>query len=367
VEDLVVEREGSGAGHAAPMHVELDQLVERREGDRPVDLDGDADQLAARDRALIFLQRFVILDIQVADLTDGAHAEVDEITVRVGGIALKAAVQGAALLREGQAVGGKREMIHADVGVAGRAELVDRELQQRESRGRIRQFCAAYLPLRLEYVRHVGIAVDGHAVGTHFGDAIQGRAETRQGLLRQPVDQVEIDGAKTQLASRVVHACHRFGRLQAVYRKLHRLIEILHAQADSIEPKGGQQLQHVLVRCPRIDLDRIVAVVLVGQLKFLTDPADQLEYNYRIGRIYDALNRKTDAMAAYQEALRLGEHRREYYGARAALQIGYIYESRGDKKEALIYFKKVLEMKSHDYKNALDQKAKAGIERCAEG
>jgi hypothetical protein len=24
-------------------------------------------------------------------------------------------------------------------------------------------------------------------------------------------------------------------------------------------------------------------------------------------------------------------------------------------------------MKSHDYKNALDQKAKAGIERCAEG
>ena len=37
------------------------------------------------------------------------------------------------------------------------------------------------------------------------------------------------------------------------------------------------------------------------------------------------------------------------------------------KKHALIYFRKVLEMKSHDYKNALDQKAKAGIERCTEG
>jgi hypothetical protein len=47
--------------------------------------------------------------------------------------------------------------------------------------------------------------------------------------------------------------------------------------------------------------------------------------------------------------------------------MGYIYESRGDKKNALIYFKKVLAMKSHDYKNALDQKAKAGIERCTEG
>lgn len=97
------------------------------------------------------------------------------------------------------------------------------------------------------------------------------------------------------------------------------------------------------------------------------DPADQLEFSYRMGRIYDALNRKTEAMTAYQEALTLGENRREYYGARAALQMGYIYESRGDKKSALIYFKKVLDMKSHDYKNALDQKAKAGIERCAGG
>jgi tetratricopeptide (TPR) repeat protein len=95
------------------------------------------------------------------------------------------------------------------------------------------------------------------------------------------------------------------------------------------------------------------------------DPADQLEYYYRIGRIYDALSRTNDAMIAYEEALRLGENRSEYYGARAALQIGYIYESRGDKKKALIYYKKVLEMKSHDYKNALDQKAKAGVERCS--
>jgi tetratricopeptide (TPR) repeat protein len=97
------------------------------------------------------------------------------------------------------------------------------------------------------------------------------------------------------------------------------------------------------------------------------DAADQLEYSYRIGRIYDALGRKNEALEAYQTALQLGVNRREYYGARAALQMGYIYESRGEKKNACIYFKKVLDMKSHDYKNALDQKAKAGIERCTEG
>src|SRR5450432_2933212 len=102
------------------------------------------------------------------------------------------------------------------------------------------------------------------------------------------------------------------------------------------------------------------------QLSSFPDPTDQLEYSYRIGRIYDALGRKNEALTAYLEALRLGAYRREYYGARAALQIGYIYESRGDKKNALIYFKKVLDLKSHDYKNALDQKAKAGIERCTD-
>jgi tetratricopeptide (TPR) repeat protein len=108
--------------------------------------------------------------------------------------------------------------------------------------------------------------------------------------------------------------------------------------------------------------------VLSGKrINSFTDVQDRLEFSYRIGRIYDALNRKSEAIVAYQEAMRLGENRKEYYGARAALQMGYIYEDRGDKKNALIYFKKVLAMKSHDYKNALDQKAKAGIERCTDG
>jgi len=95
-----------------------------------------------------------------------------------------------------------------------------------------------------------------------------------------------------------------------------------------------------------------------------TGPADQLEFAYRLGRVYDALNRKDEAIDVYLTTIRLGQHRREYYAARAALQIGYIYESRGDKKTAILFFQKVLDMKVHDYKNALDQKAKAAIERC---
>jgi tetratricopeptide (TPR) repeat protein len=136
------------------------------------------------------------------------------------------------------------------------------------------------------------------------------------------------------------------------------------------EAESGRWPNHSLLKARLLDDGGYYAQALElladKQLSSFPDPADQLEYSYRIGRIYDALGRKNEALVAYQEALRLGASRREYYGARAALQIGYIYESRGDKKNALTYFKKVLELKSHDYKDALDQKAKAGIERCTD-
>ena len=137
------------------------------------------------------------------------------------------------------------------------------------------------------------------------------------------------------------------------------------------EAESGRWPNETLLKARLLDDGGYYAqalLVLSGkQISSFPDPADQLEYSYRIGRIYDALGRTPEAITAYQEAMRLGEKRREYYGARAALQMGYIYENRGEKKNALVYFNKVLEMKSHDYKNALDQKAKAGIERCAGG
>jgi len=97
-----------------------------------------------------------------------------------------------------------------------------------------------------------------------------------------------------------------------------------------------------------------------------TKPEDQLEFAYRVGRIYDDMNRDKEAMKMYLLAIGLGENRPEYYAARAALQIGYIYEERGKKDIAITYFQRCLDMKEQDYKNSLDQKAKAGIERCRE-
>ncbi|MCA6452694.1 MAG: hypothetical protein IM582_05885, partial [Chitinophagaceae bacterium] len=49
---------------------------------------------------------------------------------------------------------------------------------------------------------------------------------------------------------------------------------------------------------------------------------------------------------------------------RAALQIGQIYEKRGQKALAISYYQKCLDMDDHEYKDSLDQKAKSGIARC---
>ena len=93
-------------------------------------------------------------------------------------------------------------------------------------------------------------------------------------------------------------------------------------------------------------------------------PEDKLEFAYRVGRIYDDLGRNEEAVGMYLFAIRLGEGRTEYFAARSALQIAYIYEKEGKKDLAIRYFQQCINMKDHDYKDSLDQKAKAGIARC---
>lgn len=93
-------------------------------------------------------------------------------------------------------------------------------------------------------------------------------------------------------------------------------------------------------------------------------PEEKCELAYRMGRIYDGLGRWNEALSAYQTTIRIGAEMKEYFAARAALQAGYICEQRGDKTGAINFFEKCLSLKDHDYKNSLDQRAKAGIERC---
>lgn len=91
---------------------------------------------------------------------------------------------------------------------------------------------------------------------------------------------------------------------------------------------------------------------------------EQLEFVYRLGRIYDDLEQDNNALQYYQQAIQIGENRSEYFGARASLQAGLIYEKQGNKQMAIKYFQQCLDMDDHEYKDSIDQRAKAGIQRC---
>ena len=104
----------------------------------------------------------------------------------------------------------------------------------------------------------------------------------------------------------------------------------------------------------------------------LANPADKAEYHFRLGRIYEetatgagaAQNTKL-ALANYRAAILAGKDRHEQFAARAALQIGSIYEQRGMKNEAVSMYNQCLDMPAHDFQNSIDQQAKAGINRIA--
>lgn len=95
----------------------------------------------------------------------------------------------------------------------------------------------------------------------------------------------------------------------------------------------------------------------------LEDVTHILEYNYRYARVY-AIQKNWDAAIPYfKKTIDVGANRQEHFAARSCIELGELYERKGQKAKALQYYQQCLSMKNHDYKSALDQKAKAGINR----
>ncbi len=93
------------------------------------------------------------------------------------------------------------------------------------------------------------------------------------------------------------------------------------------------------------------------------DMADKLEFNYRYARIYTLMGQPERAIPFYEATIRSGSTRQEHYAARSALELGQIYEQQGQNDKAIASYRQCIDMKNHDYKSSLDQKAKAGINR----
>ncbi|WP_442589644.1 tetratricopeptide repeat protein [Pedobacter sp. AW31-3R] len=87
---------------------------------------------------------------------------------------------------------------------------------------------------------------------------------------------------------------------------------------------------------------------------------DKLEYNYRMGRINDALGKGAQALVFYQRTVNQGKNQSYYYAATAALNMGKIYSS-SNKEKAKACFNLAINMKNHEYENSIEAQAKEGL------
>ena len=92
-------------------------------------------------------------------------------------------------------------------------------------------------------------------------------------------------------------------------------------------------------------------------------PRFQIECDYRKGRLLHESGEAEKAIPFYKKTIEIGINQPYYYAANSALNLAYIFEKRGDYDVARQYFNKCLQTSDHEYKNSLDQKAKAGINR----
>jgi tetratricopeptide (TPR) repeat protein len=94
-----------------------------------------------------------------------------------------------------------------------------------------------------------------------------------------------------------------------------------------------------------------------------SDLSQKLEYSYRLGRILQMLKKPNDAIPYYDKTIQNGKSAKFYFACNAALQLGLIYESSGQKVKAREFYKYCLALNPDDHADALHAKAKSGLNR----
>lgn len=110
-------------------------------------------------------------------------------------------------------------------------------------------------------------------------------------------------------------------------------------------------------------LQALTILVKEGNAKDFTSEKDQLEFTYRLGRIYHSWEKPNDAIPYYEMTIKNGAKSTYYFAANASLNLGLIYEESKDYKNARKYFELCPSFKNKEYRNSIGQKAKAGLNR----
>lgn len=110
-------------------------------------------------------------------------------------------------------------------------------------------------------------------------------------------------------------------------------------------------------------LQAMTVLVKEGNAKDFTEEKDQLEFTYRLGRIYHKWGKPDDAISYYEMTVKNGAKSSYYFAANSALNLGLIYEEKKNYKKAREYFEMCSHFKNKEYRNSINQKAKAGLNR----
>lgn len=86
-----------------------------------------------------------------------------------------------------------------------------------------------------------------------------------------------------------------------------------------------------------------------------------VEYYYRSARLAHQMRDTAQAIYFYKQTIAQGKDLPHYFAANSALQLGYLYQEQANTAAACQYFRLTLTLRKHEYKNSLDNKAKAAI------
>ena len=94
---------------------------------------------------------------------------------------------------------------------------------------------------------------------------------------------------------------------------------------------------------------------------------EQVELIYRKARIAHAKGDVAQAIEQYNNTIILGKVLPYYFAANSSLQLGIIYEEKGDLEQAEFFYKKCKTFDANkEYQNSIEQKAKSGLKRIEE-
>lgn len=94
-----------------------------------------------------------------------------------------------------------------------------------------------------------------------------------------------------------------------------------------------------------------------------TDDELKLEYHYRKARVLHEQGKTNDAITLYKKVIEDGKTLPYYYAANSSLMLGDIYEDLNQTTTACTYYKQCSTFPNKEYRNSIQQKAKAGLKR----